>query len=73
MFSSVICTSLLQALADNDPELSDWLSSLQLANLKNTEIALLTDLRKHPRTKEKTVSQVINRKEAETLFPFAIH
>ncbi|XP_055500756.1 A-kinase anchor protein 11 isoform X1 [Leucoraja erinacea] len=48
-----------QALADNDPELSDWLSSLQLANLKNTEIALLTDLRKHPRTKEKTVSQVV--------------
>ncbi|XP_078265495.1 A-kinase anchor protein 11 isoform X2 [Rhinoraja longicauda] len=48
-----------QALADNDPELSDWLSSLQLANLKNTEMALLTDLKKHPRTKEKTVSQVV--------------
>ncbi|XP_059823788.1 A-kinase anchor protein 11 isoform X2 [Hypanus sabinus] len=48
-----------QALAANDLELSDWLSSLQLFNLKNTEIALLNDLKKHSRTKEKTVSQVV--------------
>ncbi|XP_051870377.1 A-kinase anchor protein 11 isoform X2 [Pristis pectinata] len=48
-----------QALAANDLELSDWLSSPQLSNLKNTDIALLTDLKKHSRTKEKTVSQVV--------------
>ncbi|XP_072116930.1 A-kinase anchor protein 11 isoform X2 [Mobula birostris] len=49
----------MQALAADDLELSDWLSSLQLFNLKNTEIALLNDLKKHSRTKEKTVSQVV--------------
>ncbi|XP_062907257.1 A-kinase anchor protein 11 isoform X3 [Mobula hypostoma] len=49
----------VQALAADDLELSDWLSSLQLFNLKNTEIALLNDLKKHSRTKEKTVSQVV--------------
>ncbi|XP_059823789.1 A-kinase anchor protein 11 isoform X3 [Hypanus sabinus] len=51
--------NLTEALAANDLELSDWLSSLQLFNLKNTEIALLNDLKKHSRTKEKTVSQVV--------------
>ncbi|XP_043550364.1 A-kinase anchor protein 11 isoform X1 [Chiloscyllium plagiosum] len=46
-----------QALAAIDPELSGLLNSLQLHKLKNTEIALLTGLKKHSRTKENTVSQ----------------
>ncbi|XP_067896363.1 A-kinase anchor protein 11 isoform X3 [Heterodontus francisci] len=45
------------ALAAIDPEFPGLLSSLQLQNLKNAEIALLTDLKKHSRTKENTISQ----------------
>ncbi|XP_069745693.1 A-kinase anchor protein 11 isoform X3 [Narcine bancroftii] len=51
--------NLTEALAAHNLELSDWLSSLQLSNLKNTEIAFLTDSKKPSRTKEKTVSQVV--------------
>ncbi|XP_067848615.1 A-kinase anchor protein 11 isoform X2 [Heptranchias perlo] len=50
-------SAVKQALAAIDPELPGLLSSLQLYNLKNTEIALLTDLKKHPRTKENSVTQ----------------
>ncbi|XP_078088423.1 A-kinase anchor protein 11 isoform X2 [Mustelus asterias] len=46
-----------QALAAIDPELPALLNSLHLYNLKNTEIALLTDLKKHSRAKENTMSQ----------------
>ncbi|XP_038658694.1 A-kinase anchor protein 11 isoform X2 [Scyliorhinus canicula] len=46
-----------QGLAAIDPELPGLLNSLQLYNLKNTEIALLTDLKKHARTKENANSQ----------------
>ncbi|XP_041067424.1 A-kinase anchor protein 11 isoform X2 [Carcharodon carcharias] len=46
-----------QALAAIDPELPGLLNSPKLDNLKDTEIALLTDLKKHSKTKENTISQ----------------
>uniref|UniRef100_UPI00398F056F A-kinase anchor protein 11 isoform X2 n=1 Tax=Pristiophorus japonicus TaxID=55135 RepID=UPI00398F056F len=46
-----------QTLAAIDTELPGLLSSLQLYKLKNTEIALLTDVKRHCRAKANTVSQ----------------
>eukprot|EP00062_Callorhinchus_milii_P021104 gi/632977504/ref/XP_007905382.1/ PREDICTED: A-kinase anchor protein 11 [Callorhinchus milii] len=47
----------IQTLTTISPELPSLLSSLQLYSLKNTEIALLTDLKKHSKLKENTAFQ----------------